>query len=321
MNEHPSGSRTPGPRISRLNHSYVLEVSQVSHQATRYAKHLVMAPNGEKITASEKLVLTQLADDHHMEIGAAWPSIRSLAIRCCLSPRHTRRILTSLVRKQVIRRMAYKRDRDNSQSSNEYIFLALAHFPSFRDQSALRNRVQKVSRSPMTVPQSRSRPADTAIAASRSRPTGSALRGHLRPAIEYLSEVLENSSTKRVSEQIPPSPLNAVAMSKEIQHLPSSNEQVLWFKDLRLARLAWKQALSSAEATTMSQKTPFPIREGSAVESIDAGKAGDLMITLKVQEPNLTKEDFEQLQRLTVPHLQNWFGVKVKLKLSNRKKL
>ena len=97
----------------------------MSHAASHYAKHVVKAPGGERINVSEKAVLCQLADDHREELGVAWPSMKALARRCCLSERQTRRIIAGLERKAILRRIPTRRDDDGRQTSNEYVFLVL----------------------------------------------------------------------------------------------------------------------------------------------------------------------------------------------------
>ena len=94
----------------------------VSHAAVAYVKNLSTASDGSKITAIEKAVLLQLADDHNEELGVAWPSLRHLARRCCLSERHTRKVISSLERKGVIRRIPCLRQSDGAQTSNNYSF-------------------------------------------------------------------------------------------------------------------------------------------------------------------------------------------------------
>jgi len=185
----------------------------VSHAATNYVKHLVRAPNGEKITASEKAVLGQLADDHREELGVAWPSLRNLAKRCCLSERQTRRIITRLECKGVLRRIPNKRDTDGGQTSNEYAFEALGLPPTDARLVAIRCKLQKVPRLPMSARQSQKRPAPAASSVTPPRVVGSGAPGRRRPPIEPLVELLRDSSVERLGDSslskpkaIPPTP-------------------------------------------------------------------------------------------------------------------
>lgn len=68
----------------------------MSHAASRYVKHLVKAPDGSRITPTEKAVLSQLADDHNEVLGVAWPSMKDLARRSCLSDRRCRKVIARL---------------------------------------------------------------------------------------------------------------------------------------------------------------------------------------------------------------------------------
>jgi hypothetical protein len=185
----------------------------VSHAATNYVKHLVRAPNGEKITASEKAVLGQLADDHREELGVAWPSLRNLAKRCCLSERQTRRIIAGLERKGVLRRIPNKRDKDGGQTSNEYAFEALGLPPTDAKLVATRCKLQKVPRLPMSARQSQKRPVPAASSVTPPRVVRSGAPRRPRPPIEPLVELLRDSSVERLGDSslskpktIPPTP-------------------------------------------------------------------------------------------------------------------
>lgn len=74
----------------------------MSWDALRYVQKAVLAPNGEKLTKGEKLLMWELAYYHHDERGDAWASLSHLAERSL----HTRPgvvvTLHSLARKQVI---------------------------------------------------------------------------------------------------------------------------------------------------------------------------------------------------------------------------
>ena len=152
----------------------------MSHAATNYVKHLVRAPNGEKITASEKAVLGQLADDHREELGVAWPSLRNLAKRCCLSERQTRRIITRLECKGVLRRIPNKRDTDGGQTSNEYAFEALGLPPTDARLVAIRCKLQKVP--PVTYVRPSKPEAPGACGQQRHPTPGRRIRGPRTPA-------------------------------------------------------------------------------------------------------------------------------------------
>lgn len=125
----------------------------MSHRANFYVKKLIVAPNGEKMTASEKSVLAQLADDHREEVGAAWRNMRDTAKLACVSLAQCRRILRELERKGVIESMPnFHQVKDGStkfrQVSNEYRFCELD--PPFDKKTvavtAARMKYQKIQR-------------------------------------------------------------------------------------------------------------------------------------------------------------------------------
>ncbi len=74
----------------------------MSWQATAYVKTLNIAPSGEDITRSEKLVLFVLADSHNAERRLAWPSIPTMAAHCLMCERQVQYLLHELERKGVI---------------------------------------------------------------------------------------------------------------------------------------------------------------------------------------------------------------------------
>ena len=74
-----------------------------SWEATRWAKTLITAPNGEAITRSEKLVLQIIADYHNAEFGYAWAPVDMLAANALFSRRQTIRILNRLEHKRLVR--------------------------------------------------------------------------------------------------------------------------------------------------------------------------------------------------------------------------
>lgn len=69
----------------------------MSWKATAYVKELTHAPNGQKLTTAEKLLLFVLADYHRADgQGLCWPSLPRLAKESLLSRRHIVRVLKSL---------------------------------------------------------------------------------------------------------------------------------------------------------------------------------------------------------------------------------
>jgi Helix-turn-helix domain len=96
----------------------------MSWKASAYAKEVSTAPNGKRITRSEKLLLLILADYYNDARGCAWPSIKSLASEAMLSPRRVKELLLSLETKRLIKRETTTRD-DGGQDVNLYAFPAL----------------------------------------------------------------------------------------------------------------------------------------------------------------------------------------------------
>lgn len=78
----------------------------MSAKASGYAKELVVCPNGELISAREKLVLMVLADSHQVKEGTfTFPSVDTIAADGRCDRRSCQRYLAALERKGVIRRL------------------------------------------------------------------------------------------------------------------------------------------------------------------------------------------------------------------------
>jgi Helix-turn-helix domain len=78
----------------------------MSAKASGYAKELVVCPNGELISAREKLVLMVLADSHQVKAGRfTYPSVETIAADARCDRRSCQRYLDALERKGVIRRL------------------------------------------------------------------------------------------------------------------------------------------------------------------------------------------------------------------------
>lgn len=78
----------------------------MSAKASAYAKELTICPNGEMISAREKLVLMVLADSHQAKEGSfTFPSVDTIAEESRCDRRSCQRYLAALERKGAIRRL------------------------------------------------------------------------------------------------------------------------------------------------------------------------------------------------------------------------
>jgi hypothetical protein len=136
----------------------------VSFKATQYVKHLTTAPDGSRITPSEKGVLMQLADDHNEDRGCAWPRITKLAPRCNMHEVHCRRLIRSLEKKGLLESTPDLRD-NGGRTSNQYRFPAIDP-PFDQKQVALidkRMRLQAALRSAQPAQQKMIYPPNTDV--------------------------------------------------------------------------------------------------------------------------------------------------------------
>jgi hypothetical protein len=92
----------------------------VGDKASAYIKELIVCPNGERITRSEKLVALVLAEFHQV---STFPSVRTIAEDSLMDERACRRLLASLERKGVILRE--HGDRQGRGQTTFYFFPAI----------------------------------------------------------------------------------------------------------------------------------------------------------------------------------------------------
>src|SRR5208283_3805919 len=111
---------------------------------------LRVAPDGSRITSTEKNVAMHVAQYFNADVGIAWPYVETLAKDACISERHCRRTIESLERKHVIKRVYMRRNVTGMQTSNGYFFPALGSPPQTPEAKARSLEIQKVARTPMT---------------------------------------------------------------------------------------------------------------------------------------------------------------------------
>src|ERR1700723_3543548 len=90
----------------------------MSWRASAYIKALIVCPNGERISRTEKLVALVLADSHQDKANAfTFPAVKMIAEDSLMDPRVCRRILSGLERKGVI-----ERERSENQGRGQITF-------------------------------------------------------------------------------------------------------------------------------------------------------------------------------------------------------
>ena len=90
----------------------------MSWRASAYIKALIVCPNGERISRTEKLVALVLADSHQDKGNAfTFPAVKMIAEDSLMDPRVCRRVLSSLERKGVV-----ERERAENQGRGQLTF-------------------------------------------------------------------------------------------------------------------------------------------------------------------------------------------------------
>lgn len=107
----------------------------MSWKASAYVKALVVCPNGERLSKTEKLVALCLADSHQDKSETyTYPAMATLAEESLMDVRSCRRLLLALERKGVIE--IVRPDRQGAGQLNFYRFPALDVLPAPRRKSA-----------------------------------------------------------------------------------------------------------------------------------------------------------------------------------------
>jgi Helix-turn-helix domain len=226
----------------------------LSYVAFRYVKKLVQAPDGSRITPTEKVVLLQLADDHNEEAGIAFPSMKNLAKRCCLSERGCRKVILSLVRKGVIRRIHMRRKNGGGQSSNDYQFVGLDNPQVTPKQAEARRRLQRTPRIPMcksTGGPGRKVPPITECGFRGSMTNGTGVPGTRVPPIEHLGDLLSELASKVLPEGFPPTPHGKAWGMQDTDTIVADEEPKL-LPTLQLMRIGWTAAVESVHGALMA---------------------------------------------------------------------
>lgn len=101
----------------------------MSWKATAYVKELRIAPNGDMISQTEKLILFVLADAHFVDRQCSYPSLADVAFDCLMDESACRRRVRSLEQKGVLACIQLAKGRG---ARNYYVFLAIDVDPTLQ---------------------------------------------------------------------------------------------------------------------------------------------------------------------------------------------
>ena len=286
--------------------------------ASDYARKLVTAPDGSRITSTEKNVLLHLALAFNSDLGIAWPGIKTLSNNACISERHCRRCLESLERKKVIRRVYMRRDGTGAQTSNDYFFPALGSPLQTPEAKVRRLEIQKVSRTPMTPKtgrhgQTRPAAADASVRRPRTNETGEP--GHGRPSIESLGDCSIDLKSD-YSGEAPAARSRAANLqpTKSRETIPKRGNASI--SDLGLARSAWNSTIEKVRAAYgVNEFKKYRFRD-VAVVSADEDGAGIVQLGLRSPTPEKAQRGIEKYQTVISQALCAFYGQTVRLRVT-----
>lgn len=306
----------------------------MSHEALTYAKKLVTAPDGSKLKSAEKSVLMVLADSYNEEVGCAWPKMKTMADSCCISDRYCRQLIQGLERKQVLRRVFYRRAQDGSQTTNEYIFLALEKPIPAATLVEARRKFQHIHRIRIS---GESRPLIPSPLEGRdrgSRTKAAAPPGTQVPPIDQLGKPLIDSALKALIGTFPHIPQNVARTVNGAKTVPDESTKKA-FCDAGLACTAWnaviqdlRKGLLGVSPSTLEKRPGFT--NGSkdwqsfrfnevAVESAEVDARGGVVLNLSSPNPETTARGLEKYQKRIALALSKFYGCNATLRLQSRK--
>lgn len=287
--------------------------------AIDYARNLVVAPDGSRITSTEKNVLLLLALAFNSDLGIAWPSLKTLAREACICERHCRRTIGSLEQKNVIRRDYMRREGlGGGQTSNEYFFPALGSPPQTSEAKIRRQEIQKIPRTPMAGRGGRRRltATDTSVRPTRTFTTGEP--GHECPPKESLNESLNDCWNDSVFKSLSESPvvdISAATVQQTKSQNTVSDSRKSVFAAVSLAQTAWKSSVQLAVLSRGAREIKkLRFRDVTVVSAHEDG-AGVVHLTLRSPAPEKTEIGIAQHESTISQALHAFYGRTVKLKV------
>ncbi len=305
----------------------------MSHEATKYVKGLVMAPDGSTFKAAEKAVLMVLADSYNEEVGCAWPSMKKVANSCSISDRYCRQLIEGLERKEVIRRIFSRRELDRSQTTNEYTFRALERAIPAAIVANARRKFQRVSRVPISGGSRAPVPRSHERGVRGTRMNSSAPAGTQAPTIDPLGEQLRDSGLEALIGSVPPTPQNAVRTTDSSKPFPGERTRTA-FQDMRLALTAWDEVIEDLRKGLLTL-TPLALEKRSGfvngskdwqsfrfnevtVEAVEMDAKGGVVLILSSPNPKATARGLQKYQKRIALTLTKFYGCMTTLRLQGR---
>lgn len=283
--------------------------------AIDYARELAKAPDGSRITSTEKNLLMVLAQLFNSDLGVAWPSIKKMAKQACISERHCQRTIVNLERKKIIQRIHMRREDLGGQTSNEYYFPALGTPLKTRQTQELRLQLQKVPRTPMTGRPGRRGPgpADTSVRPPRTSMTGGP--GHGCPPIESLGETSKNNQNDSAREALVIAPGCAGKPRHSETQNTFPNKANAAFSEMGLARMAWKSAVERVRADKGAREVRSCRFHDVIPVSAEEGSAGNISLTLRSPDPEKATIGIAKHEIAIAQALRSFYGRTVKLRV------
>jgi hypothetical protein len=279
--------------------------------AIDYVKALRVAPDGSRITSTEKNVAMALAQWCNAKIGVAWPSMGRLASQCCISERHCRRIIKRLELKGVIARVPMCRGDYGSQTSNEYYFPALGVPPDDLQSQQARLQLLRVPRTKMAVGAGRKSPRQAATPAPQPRMKLAGGAGHQRPPVESLRETVIDLS--RETER---GAFKTSAAKQGIGHIanfepPFPNMARSGLSNIDIGRMAWKAASDQVRTVHGAKQFRSHGFQDVRISAVIANRDGSVTLQMRSPNPERTASGLQKFEEILARSLSGYYGCRV----------
>ena len=288
------------------------DVDQTRFAAIDYVNQLETAPDGSRITSTERNVLKSLAQWIHPALGFAWPSMKRLAKRCSISERHCRRTIERLERKGVIARVHMRGDH-GSQTSNEYFFPALGTPKDDFDTQQARLRLQRVPRTRMAPGVGRKRPRKVVTLVPQTRTNASEGPGHQRPPIESLKESVIDSLGETEGGVFKASAAKQAEVQTVNFEKAVPDKARVTLSNIEIGRMAWESALRAVRKLNGAKE--FRTHSFLDVRVSEVRANSDRSVTIELRSPNPEKSicGLQKFQEIIARALRNFYGCRVRL--------
>jgi hypothetical protein len=306
----------------------------MSFIATDYVKQLAKTPEGAWIKGTSWALLWFLASAHNEKAGGAWPSTKEIARHCGITERYCRARIAEMERTGIIQRAFTRNSNTGGQSSNLYIFVALAGKTAQRFDDL--NQVVRVPRLPMSLKPRTPQPPAPDQNIRPGQPSTAGSPGDAVPPIESLGEIAREDHMKSLADT-PVARPRLQSSVPPVAHLVHAQKQTFPKKatascyDVNLGKTALNHAVESlyktlfgSAASSVNPHSGFVSGtkdwnsfrlDRLTVLSLEPRGPSTVLMTVTSPAPKSTKRGLKLHQKYLEQSLSQFYGCAVQLNL------